>query len=959
MANEETPGRCGKGWPTTMSEYSTDLMQLLAEERRRRHEAEEQLRILQEKVSAERAMNLGMDPAWRSGTTRENAFDDLIENATDVIYQVDENGYFNLFNAQAIKKFGYSRENLLGRHFSEFVAPAHRERVYHYYLRMRDEDVEKTYLEFPVVNAWGEEMWIGQNVTRVTSADGTLNFTAIARDITEQHHQEQQLKSFMTMVTTLVTTIIAALVIEDNKHRITITNPTFCHLFGIKTHPSELAGTNFLSILEGLKSQFQNPDAFWDQIQSNIARQEVKAGEEYQTTSGRTILVNFIPIVSGDENFGNLWYFEDISTRRNRELRIKRSEEKYRGIIENMEFGILEVDPDGNIIRAYERFCRLTGYREEELLGRNAIDLLLPEEYADKMHSNDQNRKSGISSVYESEIITKSGERISVLIGGAPFYDENGTFIGSIGIHSDITLQKQLQSELVKARQEAEKARDAEKEFLANMSHEIRNPINTILGVTHLLLETPVNKEQLELLSSLRSSSEILHALVNDILDFSKITEGKYELNKKNFDLYEHILSVVNSFRHPIQAKGLNLFVHLENDLQVIVAEDKTVLSQILINLFTNAIKFTNQGHILFYGRLLNENESDYEFEFSVKDTGIGISPDRLPNIFERFNQAGKAIQSQYGGTGLGLSICQKLVEMHRGAIQVSSQLNQGSTFTFKMCLDKALDERVQDKLRSGIRTEKLAGISVLIAEDNAMNQQYLKSLFLKYGMFPQVAEDGLVALELLEHHQFDLILMDIRMPRLDGYETTLRLRSLHNNPNQQIPIIALTASALKDEEEKALLAGMNYHLTKPFSPEQILELMIKASEEHPPALDASRELPDFNRLHTVHELYDGDWDHFNLMVELFVKNMPGELASARLLAISGDCTLLIHQLHKIKPSYIMIGFPEMAREIEVIEKSLESGTIDQRHCQDFLVSLQKKTQDLIEKLGQPQILDS
>ena len=939
-----------------MEKETVNWKKQFEQEKKRLAEAEAQLQILRKELKATRqALELGMGTSWK-GDEKDyrpvrNPFDNLVEHATDVIYLVDEDGYFTLVNSQAVNQFGYRKEDLLGRHFAEFVTPDQRHKVYEFYVRMRDHGLEKSYLEFPVVNAAGEEIWIGQNVTRVKDENGKTYFTAIARDITDKYHKEQKLRSFMTMVTALVTNIRAGMVIEDQDHRIVITNPTFCNLFNLKEKPADLEGSHLPSLFYEYKQVFKTPDAFAAKIRTTLEKKELQAGEEYVLNNGKTVLLSFVPIVSEGEYFGNLWYFEDISTRKDKELQIKRSEEKYRGIIENMEFGIMEVNEHGQIIRAYDRFCKLTGYREVELLGQNAIELLLPPDFKDMMRRNDESRKKGISNVYESEIVTKSGKIINVLIGGAPFYDENGTFIGSIGIHYDITLQKQLQQELEQARQEAENARDAEKEFLANMSHEIRNPINTILGATHLLVDTPLNKEQQELITSLRTSSEILHALVNDILDISKITEGKYELNKKSFNLYDHVHTLAHSFQLPVQSKGLSLLIHLEKDLQVEVNEDKTVLSQILINLFTNALKFTNQGHILFYGSLLADNEDHFIFEFSIKDTGIGISEDRISTIFDRFNQAGKAIQSQYGGTGLGLSICQKLIEMHQGEIKVFSRLNQGSTFTFQMRMDKAVEIPFTEKLSGQAAIEKLRGIRVLIVEDNSMNQQYLTSLFHKLGMLSEVAGDGLKALDLLDRNTFDLILMDIRMPNLDGYETSVRLRALDGNANQHIPIIALTASALMDEKEQALASGMNYHLTKPFLPDQIIDLMIQAVDAHYPGEASLSQIESRKRNQTVTELYDGDWDHYFVMVDVFIRNMPAELQHMSQLLLKQHTESLIHLLHKIKPSFAMIGYPELAKEIEVFELNLEKGTLQQPEQTEFIQQLRERTAAIIKQL--------
>lgn len=732
-------------------------------------------------------------------------------------------------------------------------------------------------------------------------------------------------------LTSLIQSLNDAVLLEDEHRNILLTNDLFCEYFGIKASSESLEGINCADFVHSVSELFENPKDFLCGVERILKYRRPVIGEVVKMKNGKVLARDFIPTIVNDRYAGHLWKYRDITESFNADQQIKASEEKYRGIIENMELGLLEVDNEHNILRAYDRFCDMTGYTPEELKGQNAVDLLLPEEYLESMNIQDVERQDGKQGIYEIQLIRKDGERIWVLVSGAPFFDSNGKVVGSIGIHYDITERKNLENELHDAREVAEKARAAEKEFLANMSHEIRNPINAIAGLTNLFYDTRLNAEQLEYLDNIKYSADILLSLISDVLDISKIESGKMELNEKEVSLSASVKALVQTYRFR-DTKGVQFEVNIDPRIDFDVIVDQTILNQVLLNLISNAVKFTSEGEIVTSVDLINTTGNFVEVRFSVRDTGIGIEPDQLQSIFESFIQGSKQTKLKYGGTGLGLSIVKRLVNMYKGDIHVTSQPGAGSEFSFNMIFERKMgnighQEKQYDShsLPEGIN-------HVLIVEDNKINQQYLIGLLDKWEITYDLANHGGEALELLKSNEYDLVLMDIRMPVMDGYETTIRIRSMEHNANQGIPIIALTASALVDEKEKAIAAGMNHHLSKPFSPEQLLYIFEQLTDSE--RLDSMEQSEAFHfseelDVEYLDSFYMGDMERAQLMFQIFLDNIGEELDKLKDYFDSENWTELVTLAHRIKPNFVMVGLGKLTDRMLEIEQAGKNGATD------------------------------
>ncbi|HEY1032701.1 MAG TPA: ATP-binding protein [Flavipsychrobacter sp.] len=406
-----------------------------------------------------------------------------------------------------------------------------------------------------------------------------------------------------------------------------------------------------------------------------------------------------------------------------------------------------------------------------------------------------------------------------------PVLDENGNTIYVCGVSVDITELKKAQLEMIDAREEALQAKEAQENFLANMSHEIRTPMNGVMGMGNLLLDTSLNDVQKEYVQSIKESAENLLSIINDLLDFSKIKSGKFHIDVNDFNIADTVRKAIYPLQVKAQEKDLALNCLIDTGVPEVVTGDALRLQQMIINLAANAVKFTSEGAITVKLYPIEHNDNDVLLGIDVADTGIGLPADKLDKVFELYTQVDKNTSRIYGGTGLGLAIVKQLAELQNGTVSVKSEYGKGSVFTLQ--IPYKIKQQAVKKVEissAAQQTGLLQGVKVLVAEDNLINQKVVLYTLKNQGADVIMTCNGKEAVETLTTDKCDIVLMDLQMPEMDGYQATTYIR---NQLKLDIPIIAMTADAMKGESDKCIDAGMQDYISKPFEPKELFEKIL------------------------------------------------------------------------------------------------------------------------------------
>jgi PAS domain S-box-containing protein len=591
-------------------------------------------------------------------------------------------------------------------------------------------------------------------------------------------------------------------------------------------------------------------------------------------------------------------------------------------IIDNIPSAVYIKDLEGRYMVVNKKLCEIFGMSPEDLLTHRDADLF-PENASQNFRFANEQVILHKSMVTYEDVVVRNGKKQYFWVVKFPLLDAYGEVQNICGLATDITERKENELQLMQATRAAERARSAQETFLANMSHEIRTPMNGIMGMSNLLLSTKQTPEQKEYAESILESARHLLAIINDILDFSKIRSGKFRFEHIPFKLRHAIQKTIIPLQFKADEKMVRLQIDIDENVPEALIGDPLRLQQIIINLLGNALKFTTRGSVQLAVRCVGGKKNTCTLEVLVRDTGIGIPRDKLQMIFESFTQNNVNTSRKYGGTGLGLAIVKQLVELQKGRVWVESELGVGSTFGFTIPYEiTTMPSDPVDNIKSGIGGDDLMlkGIHLLIAEDNLINQKVVTHTLSRQGATSEVVQNGRLAVEALRTGSYDAILMDLQMPEMDGYTAT---RLIRNELKSDIPIIAMTADALKGEAERCFESGMNGYISKPFEPRDLYSEILKFTREKTYSdqnnnLSMNNDLVDFSYLH---ELSGNDSAYITEVINLFLGTMPEGLQQlAHQVRDTDDYEAIYRQAHFLKSSVSVIRVRDMFSNLSRLE---------------------------------------
>jgi PAS domain S-box-containing protein len=606
------------------------------------------------------------------------------------------------------------------------------------------------------------------------------------------------------------------------------------------------------------------------------------------------------------------------------------------------------IDKEEKIEWVNESFIRITGYSFEEAVGKKP-GILFQGENTDPTTIMQIGEKINRGEGFSGELLNyrKDGSEFWVHFTLNPILNESKEIIKYVAVESDITERKNVEKELIKAKEEAETSMKAKEQFLSMVSHELRTPLNAVIGMTHLLLQEDPRNDQLQNLKTIKTSGEYLLALINDILDFSKIEAGKISISQTNFSFRELIHNLEQTFYYHAQEKNIRLFIDICPRVPNALIGDPVRLNQILVNLIGNSIKFTDVGHVKLTVRCEELDTQRCNLKFQVTDTGIGIPAEKLNLIFERFEQVND--KAKRGGTGLGLAITKSLIELMGGTIKAESELGIGSEFSFDVCLEKGEEKQLENVKSSSYNIiDDLSNIKILLVEDNKINQLVAAKFLKQWKIDFDIADNGQKAVALSAEHDYDLILMDLQMPVMDGIAATREIRKL---PGYHfVPIVALTAASLETKDD-AYQVGMNDFLIKPFNPVELYNKIKKiANSDFKPSSKLGIDNIEELDISGIQKISDGDSRFLlvllNMCVEQF-RNLPHHLNCA---LKENNIREAKNLIHKISPSIKMMQCYELEKITlefsQLLKENGNRGEIQQKS--DEIIAIVSKMERLL-----------
>jgi PAS domain S-box-containing protein len=845
----------------------------------------------------------------------------LIEASLDPLITINIDGKITDMNEATVKITGIKREELIGSDFfNYFTHPDMAREVY-------EEVFSKGFvIDSPLTlchkNGKLTDVLFNGSVYK-NDVGNVLGVVIVARDVTKQKQAALYTRSILEASLDPLVTINA-------EGQITDVNHALIAVTGIQRE--NLIGTDFsLYFTEPEKARQAYIQVFEQSFVSDYAL-------TIKHLNGKLTDVLYNASVYKDDKGEVLGVFAAA-----RDVTAQKLSSNYSlSLIEASLDPLVTISIEGKITDMNEATIKITGMERELLTGSDFFDYFTEPQMAREVYQE----VFAKGSVADSPLTLrhKNGKLTDVLFNGSVYKDDQGNVLGAVVVARDITDQKRIETELIEAKVFAELAtgiaeeekRNAEnaaliaenavkakQQFLSNMSHEIRTPMNAIIGFTKVVLKTDLTAKQKEYLDAIKMSGDALIVLINDILDLAKVDAGKMSFEKIPFKVKSSISSMLHLFETKIQEKNLKLVKEYDPNIPAVIVGDPIRLHQIILNLVSNAVKFTSTGKITVNVRLIDEDLENVTIEFAVTDTGIGIPEEKIASIFDNFQQASSGTSRIYGGTGLGLAIVKQLVEPQGGSINVISKVGEGTTFSFRLNFQKTTaDAEIETEILEVDKQKK--NIKVLVVEDIALNQLLMKTLLDDFGFERDIAENGKIAVDKLQNNSYDIILMDLQMPEMNGFEATEYIRKTMNS---DIPIIALTADVTTVDLAKCKAVGMNDYIAKPVDERLLYSKIVSIVRKS--SIKKEKEIKKII-VHKTQKHIDLSYletrtkSNPKLMMEMIDAYIKQTLPLVTVLEeslLSNDWELLRASAHKMIPSFSIMGinseFEDMAKKIQ------------------------------------------
>jgi len=803
---------------------------------------------------------------WEPGNRQKNldelykqgvVFEKFAEMLPEIVYEVDLTGKIIYGNHQGLVYFGYSKKDLeRGIYISELFPDNYLQMIEN--LKALKSPGEVSSNEYFAKKKDGTFISIVTHSFAVFLDDRIVGYRGVVTDISKQKEYENQIEREKAFLEHLYNSTPAAIVITSSTGIISMINREFTNLFGYTSEEAVNNNINDLIVPYDLKEEAIKIDNLAAKNQKEV-RNTIRKGK-----SGNKIHVSLIAnaIVINNEIVAHLGIYRDITSERKNQLlqeilyNISTAALKQYDIKEIYPTIVTELskiwDTNNFFIALYDKTSEtmsLPFFADEkdnfyEIPTKKTITgwvisqnkpVLLKEKDQKLLEESGEIDLIGTPCKVWMGVPLKVESNIIGVMCLQDYHDENKFsqddlyVMDFIANQIAIALQRRMMLDnLILARQKAEEAAQSKQLFMSTMSHEIRTPLNEVIGITNLLLQGKPREDQMDFIKTLKFSGNHLLTLVNDVLDYNKMESGKIIFEQIQFNLSDFLDEIMRSYSFRSKAKRLGFDIKKSSNLPVEVIGDPIRLNQILSNLLSNALKFTNEGSIMVFVKELSRKGNQSQMEFTVKDTGIGIPKDKHMVIFDSFTQASPDTTRRFGGTGLGLAICKKLIEMQGGTITLESEPGKGSTFRFVISF--GISEKGSQPKTAELQENYsgLEGKKILVAEDNKINFFVANKFLIGWGVTVTQAENGQVALEILEREDFDLILMDLHMPVMDGIEATRIIRNSSNAKIKDIPIVALTAAIMSESHDKIDDLNINDYVLKPFKPHDLFERILK-----------------------------------------------------------------------------------------------------------------------------------